>query len=68
MNTHLIPQEVEKVLRKRPAKQNKANRNYYNYHTDWSFSPREILTFIVPSFYGFGISTYNGPLTKNQDV
>jgi len=41
---------------------------FYNYHTDWSFSPQEILTFIVPSFYGFGASTYNGPLTQNQDV
>ena len=40
---------------------------YYSYHTDWSFSPQEILTFIVPSFYGFGNSTYKGPLTQEQD-
>jgi len=42
--------------------------DYYKYHTDWSFSPEEVLTFIVPSFYGFGNSTYKGPLTNNQSV
>lgn len=41
---------------------------FYDYHTGWSFSPEEILTFIVPSFYGFGNSTYKGPLTQNQPV
>lgn len=39
----------------------------YEYNTNWSFSPGEVVTFIVPSFYGFGKSTYNGPLTQNQD-
>ena len=38
----------------------------YDYNTNWSFSPGEVLTFIVPSFYGFGNSTYQGPLTNNQ--
>ncbi|MDO8550968.1 MAG: YfhO family protein [Ignavibacteria bacterium] len=42
--------------------------DYYKYHTDWSFSPEEVLTFVVPSFYGFGNSTYKGPLTNNQPV
>lgn len=41
--------------------------NAYEYATNWSFSPGEIMTFIVPSYYGFGTSTYNGPLTQNQD-
>lgn len=41
---------------------------YYEYHTNWSFSPEEVLTFIIPSFYGFGNSTYAGPLTQNQPV
>ena len=40
----------------------------YEYATSWSFSPGEVLTFIVPSYYGFGNSTYNGPLSQNQDV
>ncbi len=38
----------------------------YDYNTNWSFSPGELLTFIVPSYYGFGNSTYQGPLTNNQ--
>ncbi|MDP4193278.1 MAG: hypothetical protein Q8858_17070 [Bacteroidota bacterium] len=40
---------------------------YYDYHTQWSFSPGEVATFVIPSFYGFGNSTYNGPLTNDQD-
>jgi len=44
-----------------------AQNNSYEYNTGWSFSPGEVLTFIVPSYYGFGNSIYNGPLTENQD-
>ncbi|MDH7605842.1 MAG: hypothetical protein QHH13_13145, partial [Melioribacter sp.] len=40
----------------------------YEYATNWSFSPGEVLTFIIPSYYGFGKSTYQGPLTNNQPV
>lgn len=40
--------------------------NSYEYNTNWSFSPGEVLTFIVPSYYGFGNSTYQGPLTNNR--
>ncbi len=47
---------------------NASQNNAYKYATDYSFSPGELLTFIVPSYYGFGRSTYNGPLTQNQDV
>lgn len=42
--------------------------NSYEYNTSWSFSPGEVMTFIIPSFYGFGKSTYNGPLSGNQDA
>lgn len=42
--------------------------NSYDYNTSWSFSPGELLTFVVPSYYGFGKSTYNGPLSQNRDV
>ena len=41
--------------------------DFYEYATNWSFSPGEVLTFVIPSYYGFGNSTYNGPLTNNQD-
>ncbi len=40
----------------------------YQYATNWSFGPEEMATFIVPSFYGFGDITYNGPLSNNQSV
>ena len=50
------------------GKTDQSESEYYDYHTGWSFSPEEVLTFIIPSFYGFGSSTYNGPLTQNQDV
>ena len=41
---------------------------YYDYHTNWSFSPGEVMTFIIPSYFGFGNTIYNGPLSQNQDV
>ncbi|MCX6150413.1 MAG: YfhO family protein [Ignavibacteriales bacterium] len=41
--------------------------DFYQYATNWSFSPGEVLTFIIPSYYGFGNSTYKGPLTNNQE-
>jgi hypothetical protein len=50
-------------LKETGAEQN----NAYEYATNWSYSPGEVMTFIIPSYYGFGNSTYNGPLTQNQD-
>jgi hypothetical protein len=38
----------------------------YQYATEWSFGPGELLTWIVPSWYGFGRVQYSGPLTGNQ--
>ena len=32
------------------------------YATAWSFDPREILTFVIPSFFGFGGATYWGSM------
>ena len=32
----------------------------FDYATQWSFSPGEMMTFIVPSYYGFGGVTYWG--------
>lgn len=34
----------------------------YDYASGWSFSPAEIITFIVPSFFGFGGATYWGKM------
>ncbi|MDP7128801.1 MAG: hypothetical protein QGI00_14460, partial [Candidatus Marinimicrobia bacterium] len=32
----------------------------YNYATGWSFHPKEMLTFLIPSSFGFGGQTYWG--------
>lgn len=40
----------------------------YDYATNWSFSPGEVFTFLIPSASGFGEHTYQGPLTNNQAV
>jgi hypothetical protein len=32
----------------------------YDYATNWSFSPGEMLTFVVPHYYGFGSVEVNG--------
>lgn len=38
----------------------------YEYATNWSFSPEEMITFIIPNFYGFGKLEYKGALTGNS--
>ncbi len=40
----------------------------YEYATSWSFSPGEMLTFVIPSSHGFGWYTYSGTLTQNQET
>lgn len=40
----------------------------YDYATGWSFSPQELTTFVIPSFYGFGNDWYEGPLTNFERV
>jgi hypothetical protein len=59
---------TESISDKVSGKLEESTSEYYDYHTDWSFSPGEVLTFIVPSYYGFGNSTYKGPLTNDQAV
>ncbi len=45
----------------------KTEEEFYDYATNWSFSPGEVLTFLFPSYYGFGSSTYQGPLTRGEE-
>ncbi len=59
---------TESLIEKEAPKTEKSESDYYGYHTEWSFSPGEVLTFLIPSYYGFGNSTYKGPLTNNQPV
>ncbi|MBU3740952.1 MAG: hypothetical protein FGM24_01575 [Candidatus Kapabacteria bacterium] len=35
-------------------KQDASGGNDYEYATNWSFSPEEMMTFLVPNYYGFG--------------
>ncbi len=56
------------ILESKTDKESIVDSDFYNYATNWSFSPQEITTFIIPSYYGFGNSTYNGPLSQGQDV
>jgi hypothetical protein len=58
----------ESVLEKQSEVTQQSESDFYQYATNWSFSPGEVLTFIIPSYYGFGKSTYKGPLTQNQPV
>lgn len=36
----------------------------YDYATNWSFSPGEVLTFVIPHYYGFGNVEVNGQRTN----
>jgi hypothetical protein len=36
----------------------------YDYATNWSFSPGEVLTFVIPHYYGFGAAEVNGQRTN----
>jgi hypothetical protein len=39
------------------SNQDQSGGNDYEYATNWSFSPGEMYTFLVPSYYGFGNTT-----------
>ncbi|MGB5289395.1 MAG: YfhO family protein [Ignavibacteriaceae bacterium] len=59
---------TESILEKETGPTKQSESDFYQYATNWSFSPGEVLTFIIPSYYGFGKSTYQGPLSQNQPV
>lgn len=59
---------TEGILEKEASPTEQTESEFYQYATNWSFSPGEVLTFIIPSYYGFGKSTYQGPLSQNQPV
>ena len=56
------------ITEKESGKTAASESAFYDYATGWSFSPGEVLTFIVPSYYGFGNTVYQGPLSNNQEV
>lgn len=59
---------TESVLEKETGPTKQTDSDFYQYATNWSFSPGEVITFIIPSYYGFGKSTYQGPLSQNRPV
>ncbi len=59
---------TKSIIEQQAKGKEKSESDFYNYATNWSFSPEEVLTFFVPSFYGFGNATYKGPLTQNRPV
>ncbi len=59
---------TESIVDKESSNTKKTETDFYDYATNWSFSPGEILTWIIPSYYGFGKTVYNGPLSQNRDV
>jgi hypothetical protein len=46
----------------------KSESDFYSYNTMWSFSPGEVMTFIIPSYYGFGNNVYKGELSNGKEV
>lgn len=40
----------------------------YDYATSWSLAPGEIMTFFIPSWYGFGLHTYEGLLSQGRPI
>ncbi|MGD8780744.1 MAG: YfhO family protein [Ignavibacteria bacterium] len=56
------------VEKESEPKSKNIDSDFYQYATNWSFSPQEIMTFIVPSYYGFGNSKYSGPLTNGREI
>jgi hypothetical protein len=47
-------------------KQDASGGNDYDYATNWSFSPQEMLTFVVPNYFGFGKMEYKGELSQGR--
>lgn len=62
---------IERSKEGEPTKltdQNKKAGLDWEYATSYSFSPAEMITFVVPGWYGFGKLPYNGPEVGGQEV
>lgn len=53
---------------KNKIKQDETGGFDYDYATNWSFSPEEMMTFLVPNYYGYGKVEYKGPATRDKKV
>ena len=59
---------TKSIVEKTTGEDSQSGSAFYDYATSWSFSPGEVMTFIIPSYYGFGNTTYKGPLSNEQEV
>nr|MDA3843088.1 hypothetical protein [Candidatus Kapabacteria bacterium] len=48
--------------------QDASGGNDYDYSTMWSFSPNEMMNFLVPSYHGFGKVKFTGRVTGNKET
>ncbi len=48
------------IVNQTPEQQSKSKDSDYQYATNWSFSPGEVMTFFIPSWQGFGDVEYKG--------
>lgn len=55
---------VPSIVNQSQPEQNKAKDSDYEYATNWSFSPGEVMTFFIPSWQGFGDIEYKGQQTN----
>lgn len=56
------------ILKTENQQQDAAGGFDYEYATNWSFSPEEVMTFFVPNYYGYGKLSYAGPETRGEEV
>jgi hypothetical protein len=47
------------IVQQQPSEQSREGGLEYSYATNWSFSPGEMMTFVLPSWYGFGTHRYH---------
>ena len=50
------------------SKASNDNSKNYEYATMWSFSPEEMIDFLVPNYHGFGKVSYSGHLTGGKET
>ena len=51
---------VPAIVNQTETQKNQSKDSDYEYATNWSFSPGEVMTFFIPSWEGFGDIEYNG--------
>ena len=66
--THYSTRGSAPIVQEKNNNQDDTGGNDYNYATMWSYSPGEMMLFLVPNYFGFGKLPYSGPATRGQEV